>query len=149
MNSYSRETINFTIMKNQKTHALIASLFGATAIAIGAFGAHGLKQKYEAGLITLNQLNAFDTGARYQIYHSIALLLLITLSNKLSAKYYAYAFLSFCLGILFFSGSLYLLSTKDLLHMSWLGFLGPITPIGGLLFMLGWIFIGLGFKREN
>ncbi len=136
-------------MKKQKTHALVASIFGATAIAIGAFGAHGLKQKYDNGLITLNQLNAFDTGARYQIYHSIALLLLIALSHKLNTKYYAYAFLSFCLGILFFSGSLYLLSTKDLLHMSWLSFLGPITPIGGLLFMLGWIFIGLGFKKEN
>ncbi|MFN7911612.1 MAG: DUF423 domain-containing protein [Bacteroidota bacterium] len=136
-------------MKKQKTHALIVSIFGASAIGIGAFGAHGLKQKYEAGLITLNQLNAFDTGARYQIYHSIALLLLIALSNRLVNKYYTYAFLSFVFGILFFSGSLYLLSTKDLLHLSWLSFLGPITPIGGLLFMLGWLFIGLGFKKEN
>lgn len=136
-------------MKRQKTHALIASLLGASSIGIGAFGAHGLKQKYEAGLITLNQLNAFDTGARYQIYHSLALLLLIALSQKLTAKFYTYAFLSFCCGILFFSGSLYLLSTKDLLNLSWLSFLGPITPIGGLFFMAGWIFIGLGFKKEN
>jgi uncharacterized membrane protein YgdD (TMEM256/DUF423 family) len=74
---------------------------------------------------------------------------LIALSNRLVNKYYTYAFLSFVFGILFFSGSLYLLSTKDLLHLSWLSFLGPITPIGGLLFMLGWLFIGLGFKKEN
>ncbi len=68
----------------QKGYALISAIFGASAIGLGAFGAHGLKQKLDAGLITINQLNAFDTGARYQMYHAIALLALIAIESKLN-----------------------------------------------------------------
>lgn len=133
----------------QKGYALISAIFGASAIGLGAFGAHGLKQKLDAGLITINQLNAFDTGARYQMYHAIALLALIAIESKLNKKFFSYAFLCFSIGTLFFSGSLYLLSTKDLIGMPWLSFLGPITPIGGLILLIGWVLIGLGFKKEN
>lgn len=124
-----------------------AAVLGGLSVVFGAFGAHYLKAKLDG-----DQLQTFETGVRYQMYHALALLLLSAVSEKLSSKYLNYIFWCFLVGVLFFSGSIYLLACKNLLGIESIAkVLGPITPLGGLLFILGWIFIfvsSLGFKSK-
>ncbi len=112
---------------------LTASFFGLTAVALGAFGAHGLEDK-----ISDDQLDNWGTAVDYQFYHTVALLFLATFSRAKNT-YIRFSFVTFTLGILLFSGSLYLLSTRTLTDFGSPAILGPITPIGGLCFMLGWL----------
>ena len=124
-------------------------LLGAMAVSLGALGAHFLKGKLSTGLITPDQLNGFDTAVKYQMYHVLAMLALFLFSKHNPHKYFNWAFNSFLIGIVFFSGSLYFLCTRNLFGADWLKVLGPITPIGGLFFVAGWMFIALvGFKKE-
>ncbi len=122
---------------------------GAMAVALGAMGAHYLKQQLEAGLITLTNLQTFETAVKYQIYHTIALLLVALLAEKFHAKRLQKAGVCFMIGIVLFSGSLYLLSTASLFGIGNLRWLGPITPIGGLFFIAGWILMGLSGINEK
>lgn len=107
-----------------------AAIFGAIAVGIGAFGAHGLKPMLEAA----GRLETFETAVKYHFYHSLALFGLGILAlikpewNKLGLSYWG-----FTLGILIFSGSLYVLC------LSGITWLGAITPLGGVAFILGWI----------
>lgn len=129
--------------KLSKNIVITASVLGAITIAIGAFGAHGLKQ-----LVSAASLDTFETGVRYQMYHVIALLV-IGFTEKIPCATKKWIFWFFCFGMLFFSGSIYLLALKEQLPFS-VSFLGPVTPLGGLLFILGWIRLGYGlltFKR--
>ncbi len=124
-------------------------LLGAMAVSLGALGAHFLKGKLSTGLITPDQLNGFDTAVKYQMYHVLAMLALFLFSKHNPHKYFNWAFNSFLIGIVFFSGSLYFLCTRNLFGADWLKVLGPITPIGGLFYVAGWIFIALvGLKKE-
>lgn len=128
----------------------LIGVLGAIAVALGALGAHFLKSKLPSGLITPDQLNGFDTAVKYQMYHTLAMLGLFLFSMHNPHKYIAWAFNCFLIGIVFFSGSLYFLCTRNLFGAEWLKVLGPITPIGGLFFIAGWIFIALvGFKTES
>ncbi len=119
-----------------------AAVYGLLAVVTGAFGAHALKSKLDAG-----QLEVWHTAVQYQFYHVFALLFLSTLNlqnnNLLDWSYYLFTF-----GIVLFSGSLYLLATRELLGMSWIKFLGPITPLGGLFFISGWITLALGVLKK-
>lgn len=125
-------------------------LLGAIALALGALGAHFLKNKLSTGLITPDQLNGFDTAVKYQMYHVLAMLFLFLFSKHTTHKFIIWAYYSFLMGIVFFSGSLYFLCTRNLYDADWLKILGPITPIGGLFFVAGWIFIALvGLKKES
>jgi len=81
-------------------------------------------------------LQVFETGVRYQMYHSLALILTGILFEKINSVKYAGNF--FIAGIIFFSGSLYLLSTKEIFTDGSMKFLGPVTPLGGLCFLVGW-----------
>jgi len=110
-----------------------ASIFGLIAVVLGAFGAHSLKE-----IVSANMLNTWQTGVQYQFYHTFALLFLSALSDS-KPKYIKLSFYSFVIGILLFSGSLYLITLKDFLGAPWLKYVGPITPIGGLFFMVGWL----------
>ncbi|WP_259070601.1 DUF423 domain-containing protein [Mucilaginibacter sp. X4EP1] len=116
---------------------ITAAIFGALAVIAGAFGAHGLQ-----GQLSAKYLDVWHTAVQYQFYHVFALLflsLIVTTNDKLiNACYYL-----FTLGIIFFSGSLYLLSCSELLGWDWLIFMGPVTPLGGLLFIAGWITLGI------
>jgi uncharacterized membrane protein YgdD (TMEM256/DUF423 family) len=116
-----------------KTIVTTAAILGVIAVITGAFGAHGLKAK-----ITPAQLDIWHTAVQYNFYHVFALLFLSTLktnSGCLTASFYL-----FTIGILFFSGSLYLLACRDLLHLEGsVKIIGPITPLGGALFIAGWI----------
>ena len=110
--------------------------FAAIAVMLGAFGAHALKAK-----LPTDMLQVFETGVRYQMYHSLALIFTGMLSEKIISNSVRYAGNLFIAGIFLFSGSLYLLSTKEIFGGGSLNFLGPVTPLGGLCFLAGWIMI--------
>lgn len=132
----------------KKNILIISGLLGATAVALGALGAHFLKSKLSTGLITETNLQTFDTAAKYQMYHAIMLFVIAFFVDSIKPlKAAAYCFIT---GILFFSGSLYLLATAGLLGLENVRWAGPITPIGGLFFIAGWILISIaGFKLKN
>ena len=111
----------------------LAAVLGGTAVAIGAFGAHGLKPH-----LSEYQLDIFEKGVHYQFFHTLALLATGILSGlHPGQKNLARAGWLFAAGILFFSGSLYLLACADLLPIP-VRWAGPVTPIGGLCFLAGW-----------
>ncbi|MFD2597549.1 DUF423 domain-containing protein [Sphingobacterium corticis] len=112
---------------------LTAAFLGMMAVILGAFGAHGLE-----GKVSEAQLETWETGNRYHFYHTLALLFLSTFSRAKSQSI-RLSFIAFTVGIFLFSGSLYLLSTRELLGITQTALLGPITPIGGLFFIVGWI----------
>jgi len=124
-------------MKIDKNIVATASFLGALTIAIGAFGAHGLKE-----LIDVKALATFETGVRYQMYHVFAILIL-GIATVIPSNVKKWVFLLFILGIIFFSGSIYLLSLNTLLPFN-AKTIGFLTPIGGLFFILGWLRLGLG-----
>ena len=110
----------------------LGAIFAGLGVAGGAFAAHALK-----GVLTPEQLAAFETGVRYQMYHSLALLFVGWLERQGANRWTSRAGWSFVAGILLFSGSLYLLS---LFGMRWAG---PITPLGGLSLIAGWVYLAL------
>ena len=109
----------------------------ALTIAIGAFGAHGLKQ-----IIDGPSLATFEVGVRYQMYHGLAILIL-GFAPWISQKLKKIVFWLFIIGILFFSGSIYMLSLNSVLPFN-AAKIGFITPIGGLFFIIGWLRLGYG-----
>ena len=115
---------------------LLAAMFGFTGVALGAFAAHGLKTQLSA-----DYLAVFQTGVHYQMLHALALLALAALWERLAPRLLLAAGICFCVGILLFSGSLYALT------LSGIGALGVITPVGGLLFLVGWACLGLAAWR--
>jgi len=117
---------------------VLGALFALLAVMAGAFGAHGLR-----GVIDERGLEVFQTAVTYQIYHSLALILVAILPIAgLSRRLLGIAAGFFVAGILLFSGSLYLLVLTDLRWM------GPVTPVGGIGFMVGWILVLMaGFRR--
>lgn len=131
---------------NKKLSA-IAALSGAIAVALGALGAHALKQKVEAGIMTVSQLEAFDTATKYQLFHAVLLIALSFYSE--TEVWIKRAAILFLTGILFFSGSIYFLSTKSIMGIENLKWLGPVTPIGGLLLISGWILLFYHFIRKK
>ncbi len=127
----------------------IIGILGATAVAIGAYGAHGLKSYLESGLMTPDLLNGFDTGVKYQMYHTLAMFLVLLLNKDNNNKLLRFSFNLFLGGIILFSGSLYFLTTRYVLGMEGLKFLGPITPIGGLLFIAAWLLLVIAAVKSK
>ncbi len=126
---------------NKKIVVTAAFLLAAT-IAIGAFGAHGLKK-----LVDASSLASFETGVRYQMYHALALFV-IGLSPSISEIVKRRVLWLFCLGIFLFSGSIYLLSLQEVLSFSVSG-IAFLTPLGGLLFITGWLLLAMGVLRSK
>ena len=120
----------------------IAIFFAVTAVALGALGAHALKE-----ILTENQLHSFETGVRYQFFHALAILFLALNTEKFNPKLNRSLYLM-TTGICCFSFSIYLLSLQDILGFS-LSFLGPITPIGGLLLISAWIMLFFSIKKQG
>lgn len=118
-----------------KNIVMTACFLSAITIAIGAFGAHGLKNMVDAAALV-----TFETGVRYQMYHCLALIVL-GLVPSISIKTKKTVFWLFIIGILFFSGSIYLLALNEILPFN-AAKIGFITPIGGLLFIIGWFRFG-------
>jgi uncharacterized membrane protein YgdD (TMEM256/DUF423 family) len=135
-------------MKLPKQFILIGVL-GSLAVALGALGAHFLKSKIPSGQITVDLLNGFDTGVKYHIYHTLGMFLIVLIKDKYPSKYLNWAYTFFLWGIILFSGSLYFLCTRNIYGVEWLKFLGPITPIGGISFVLGWLCISLSALKTK
>ncbi|MFD2640650.1 DUF423 domain-containing protein [Pseudomonas japonica] len=121
-----------------RSFLLLAAFFGFTGVALGAFAAHGLKTRLSA-----EYLAVFQTGVTYQLIHALALFGVAILSVHLPGRLVTWAGSLFILGILLFSGSLYILT------LSGIGKLGMITPLGGTAFLAGWLCLGLAAWRLN
>ena len=111
------------------------AVFGGLAIALGAFGAHGLERITDDSKI----IDGYKTGVQYQVYHALALLLVALLSGKVSQTWMRWAGYCFITGILLFSGSIYLLTFLKIQGSGVTRFIGPVTPLGGLFFIAGWV----------
>ena len=116
-----------------KTFLMVGGLAGFLGVAFGAFGAHGLRARLSPDLLAV-----FETGVRYQMYHALAILAVGLIVVRLDGWLYRGAGWLFAGGIVLFSGSLYALALTGVTT------LGAVTPIGGLLFLLGWAFLILG-----
>lgn len=117
----------------------LAALNGFVAVAAGAFAAHGLKAR-----LTTDALAVFETATRYHMYHALGLVAVAQLVRYESSRALTAAAICMQLGIVLFSGSLYAMGLSDL-RWKWLG---PMTPIGGGLFLVGWLLLAVaGFSR--
>lgn len=119
-----------------RTFAALGALSAAIAVAAGAFGAHALK-----GHLAPDELAIFETGARYQMYHALALLAVAWAASRWPGGAMSAAGWLFVLGTLLFSGSLYALA------LSGVRWLGAVTPLGGLAFLAGWVCLAVGAWR--
>ena len=117
---------------------LFAGISGFVGVALGAFGAHGLRDKLDD-----SAMHAYETAVSYQLLHSLALLVCLILMTQLG-KYWAFTYASFAfsIGIILFSGSLYLLTVFGLKVF------GPITPLGGIFLLAGWLLLSLGIWQK-
>ena len=127
----------------QKFFLLTATLSGSIGVILGAIGSHLLKNK-----INYWELNSYETGVRYQFIHVFALIAVAILLEKTDSKLMSYSGISFIIGMLLFSGSLYVLSLKSLLDINIAHILGPVTPIGGLFLIVGWILLFIAIYND-
>ncbi len=123
-----------------KTILITGAMLGISSVVFGAFAAHGLK-----ALIETESLQTFETGVRYQMYHAL-LLLFVGSFNSLSKKTKKIIFYLVVGGLLLFSGSIYGLSTNSLSAFNFKS-VAFVTPIGGLLLIVAWIVMAIGFTR--
>lgn len=121
---------------NNKSFLVFGLITAAIAVLLGAFAAHGLKHH-----LTPYQLGVFETGVRYQMYHSIAIVMAVLLQREWSLPATGPIW-CFCAGIIGFSGSLYLLA---LTGIKWFG---PVTPIGGICFIAGWVWLAIIASKQ-
>jgi len=121
-----------------KSLLIIGSIFMALAVAFGAFGAHIVQD-----MLTPERFQVYQTGVEYHFYHALGLLLLGAVSFHISdSKWIGRSGIAFIAGIIIFSGSLYILTLTDT------GWLGAVTPLGGVAFILGWIFLAIGTAKD-
>ena len=122
---------------------MAACLSGGLAVILGAFGAHGLK-----GKVSVEALASFEVGVRYQFIHALAIFAAVWLADRLGVKIPLTAGWLFVAGTVLFSGSIYLLSTRTLLGIESWRWLGPVTPLGGLCFIVGWALLLVAALRS-
>jgi uncharacterized membrane protein YgdD (TMEM256/DUF423 family) len=127
-----------------KTFLSVGALSGAIAVVLGAFGAHGLKKITSAEVV-----NVFQTGVQYQMYHTLALLVVAIIYDRLPNKWIRWAGYLFSVGIVFFSGSLYLITGLKAAERTIPALVGAITPVGGLFFILGWLCLLIGVFKKS
>ena len=123
---------------------MLTACSGILAVIIGAFGAHALVDKIPAA-----SLISYKTGVSYQFYHTLAAMMSLILLLNHKSKYFSWAAVCFLIGILLFSGSIYLLTTKSMTGISFTKIIGPMTPLGGLFFISGWFLLFIGFKKMS
>ncbi|HMQ49320.1 MAG TPA: DUF423 domain-containing protein [Saprospiraceae bacterium] len=127
----------------RKTFLRLGSFFLMIAVTLGAFGAHQLK-----GMLTPAQINTFETGIRYHFIHGIAILIAGILLYVRKTNALKWSGWLFAAGIICFSGSLYLLAIQEAFALS-VSWLGPVTPIGGLFFVMGWAMMLVSTYQTN
>jgi uncharacterized membrane protein YgdD (TMEM256/DUF423 family) len=123
---------------NQRITLFSGVILAGSGVAIGAFGAHGLREI----LLQHQRADTFELAVRYQFYHAFGLLVTGLLMNTYPSKNLRYAALLFVVGVLIFSGSLYVLSLTGKTQ------LGAITPLGGVCFIAGWTFLLAGLATK-
>jgi uncharacterized membrane protein YgdD (TMEM256/DUF423 family) len=126
-----------------KGYLKTAFILAAITVALGAFGAHGLK-----GKVSNEGLEIYKTAVQYQFLHVFALALTGILYREFTNKFIRTSGIFFLSGIVMFSGSLYLLTYANATASESFKWAGPITPIGGLLFIVGWIYLALGIRNK-
>jgi uncharacterized membrane protein YgdD (TMEM256/DUF423 family) len=126
-----------------KIFLLIGTVLAGLAVALGAFGAHGLKR-----LVDAETVGIYQTGVQYQMYHALALLAVGILGDRISNHLLGYAGFLFIGGIVLFSGSLYLIASLKAMNKVVVPAVGIITPVGGLLFILGWIVLLIAIIKK-
>jgi len=126
-----------------KGFLITASLLGALSVALGAFAAHGLRK-----VLSPEEVATFETGVRYQFYHVFALLSVAIVYEKFSGSLMQWAGNCFIIGIILFSGSLYLMAALRATESVGVSKLGIITPFGGLFFIAGWMLMLIAFIRK-
>jgi len=131
-------------MITQKLILVLSGIYGMVAVILGAFGAHGLKGKLEP-----SASEAFETAVRYQFYHALALLMIGILYAQFPSGALRSSAVCMMLGTILFSGSLYFLSTRTILPFGELRFLGPVTPLGGFLLVIGWLLFVVAAARAR
>ncbi|MFI8706871.1 DUF423 domain-containing protein [Bacillus sp. NPDC077411] len=119
-----------------KIFFLLGCIMAALSVALGAFGAHGLE-----GKISAKMLDVWKTGVTYQMFHAGGLFIVALLMDKIQSSLVSAAGWCMVAGIIMFSGSLYALSTTGM------KFFGPITPLGGVAFIVGWILLGTAIVK--
>ncbi len=127
----------------KQLYILTGAAMAGLAVALGALGAHALAEKIEP-----QHLDTFKTGVLYHMYHAFAIIIVGILYRYRQTPHLKNAFIAFVLGIILFSGSLYLMTIGRLIgkNFKWVG---PITPVGGLGFMVGWVLVILAFYRKK
>jgi uncharacterized membrane protein YgdD (TMEM256/DUF423 family) len=120
------------------------ALLGALSIILGAFGAHALKEIFTADI-----LQVYETAVRYQMYHAFALLIVGILYKEFPNKKMQLAGNFFVAGVVLFAGSLYALCFIEYQHLSSLLWIGAITPLGGLCFIVGWLLLFAGVVKKD
>ena len=127
-----------------KTFLKTAALLGAFSVGMGAFAAHALKD-----LVSEYAIGIFETAVRYQFYHVFALLAVGILYERFGGAMLKWAGRMFIIGTILFSGSLYALAVVKGAVLPGFKWLGPITPLGGLCFILGWIFLFIALLKKQ
>ena len=119
-----------------KMFLIIGTILAGLAVALGAFGAHGLKKIVDADTVAI-----YQTGVQYQMYHALVLLAVGILADRIQNGIINYAGFLFIAGIVLFSGSLYLIASLKAMNKEISTGVGIMTPIGGMLFIIGWILL--------
>ncbi len=127
----------------KKKIIITAAFFGVLAVMAGAFAAHGLQ-----GILSPRMLEVWHTAVQYQFYHVFGMLFLSTLTRH-KTRLINDCFYLFTFGIICFSGSLYLLASEEYTGWSWVTAMGPITPLGGLFFIAGWVLLGIAAFKDK
>lgn len=127
-----------------KIFLAIGALLAGIAVALGAFGAHGLKK-----IVAPDTVTTFQTGVQYQMYHAFALMIVAVAFEKFPSRLLTQSGYAFCAGILLFSGSLYLLTILKATGKVGLEGLGIITPFGGLFLIAGWLLLFAGVLKNG
>ncbi|MBN8674641.1 MAG: DUF423 domain-containing protein [Chitinophagales bacterium] len=128
-----------------KNFLLSGAMLGALAVALGAFGAHGLQRLTDDEAI----LKGYQTAAQYQMYHALALLAVGILAERFHGKLMIWAGACFITGIFLFSGSLYLLTYLKIQASTAVKFVGPVTPVGGIFFIVGWLLLFAAIMKRK
>ena len=144
MNFYPVEILNLPQILDMKSNGLkMFAIFGMLAVALGAFGAHGLKSKVPESI-----LEAYKTGVLYHSIHTLVIGI-IAIAGQLGYIQKSHRIINvFALGIILFSGSLYGIAFANVFQMN-TSIIGPITPIGGIVLILAWVFTFLNVKKSD
>ncbi len=127
-----------------KTFLKLGAIIAAIAVLLGAFGAHQLRD-----LVSARAVETFETSIKYMFYHAFALLITGILYKEFRNRLIIWAGRFFGFGILIFSGSLFYIAWTQAIVTPMMRWVGPVTPVGGLLFILGWVFLFVGFFRGS